>query len=181
MKKHRVIFCGTPHFAVPSLKALLQDNRFEIVAVLTQPDMPAGRNLVLTAPPVKLLAQGYNVPIFQPLKISQIIDTLRDLQPDVIVVAAYAQIIPTSILELPAFGCVNVHASLLPHYRGASVLQAPIMNGDRESGVTIMKMDATLDTGPILSQSTYRLSASETADSLGLACQSFAKYTCRLS
>lgn len=169
MKKHRLIFCGTPQFAVPSLKALLSDSRFEVVGVVTQPDMPAGRNLTLTAPPVKVLAKSYNLPVFQPLKVSQIIDTLRDLEPDVIVVAAYAQIIPTSILELPSFGCVNVHASLLPYYRGASVLQAPIMNGDKETGVTIMKMDATLDTGPLLSQSSYPLKPFETADSLGLA------------
>lgn len=167
MKKHRVIFCGTPQFAVPSLKALLADTRFEIIGVVTQPDMPAGRNLALTAPPVKVLAQGYNLPIFQPLKVSQIIDTFRDLQPDVIVVVAYAHIIPASILELPPFGCVNVHGSLLPRYRGASVLQAPIMNGDKETGITIMKMDATLDTGPLLSQASYVIKPLETADSLG--------------
>lgn len=167
MKKHRIIFCGTPQFAVPSLKALLTDSRCEVVGVITQPDMPAGRNLTLTAPPVKALAQSYNIPIFQPLKISQIFDTLRDMQPDVIVVVAYAQIIPTSILELPSFGCINVHGSLLPRYRGASVLQAPIMNGDKETGVTIMKMDATLDTGPLLRQASYKIKPSETADSLG--------------
>lgn len=169
MKPSRLIFCGTPEFAVPSLKVLITDPRFEVCAVVTQPDMPAGRNLTLTAPAVKLLAKSYNIPVFQPQKIKQIIDTLRDFEPAVIVVVAYAQIIPSSILELPPHGCVNVHGSLLPAYRGAAVLQAPILNGDQVTGVTIMKMDKTLDTGPIISQAEYRLKPTETADSLGIA------------
>ncbi len=169
MKKPRIIFCGTPSLAVPVLKSLLNDERFEVAAVVTQPDMPAGRSLTLTAPPIKILAQSYGLPVFQPAKISHCLDELRALSPEVIVVLAYAQIIPKSILDLPPAGCVNLHASLLPKYRGASVLQAPIMNGDTETGITIMRMDETLDTGPIISQAHYILKQNETADSLGQA------------
>lgn len=169
MKKHRLIFVGTPKFSVPCLKALLDDARFEVVAVITQPDMPAGRSMELTSPPVKIVASSYGLKIYQPPKISHIIDDLRELAPDVIVVVAYAQIIPESILNLPAFGCVNVHGSLLPKYRGASVLQAPIMNGDTVTGVTIMLMDKTLDTGPMLCQAEYHMKSNETADSLAIA------------
>lgn len=166
MKKQRIIFVGTPKFSVPSLKALIEDSRFEVVAVITQPDMPAGRSLTLTPPPIKILAQNYGLQIFQPPKISQINDQIRELEIDALVVVAYAQIIPESTLALPKFGCVNVHGSLLPKYRGASVLQAPIINGDEVTGVTIMVMDKTLDTGPILRQAEYTITATETADSL---------------
>lgn len=169
MKKQRLIFVGTPKFSIPSLKALLDDARFEVVAVITQPDMPAGRSMELTPPPVKVVASSYSLKIFQPPKISHIIDDLRELNPDVIVVVAYAQIIPESILSLPKFGCVNVHGSLLPKYRGASVLQAPIINGDPVTGVTIMLMDKTLDTGPMLRQAEYQIKPEETADSLAVA------------
>jgi methionyl-tRNA formyltransferase len=166
MKKQRIIFVGTPKFSVPSLKTLIEDSRFEVVAVITQPDMPAGRSLTLTPSPIKILAQNYGLQIFQPPKISQINDQIRELEIDALVVVAYAQIIPESTLALPKFGCVNVHGSLLPKYRGASVLQAPIINGDEVTGVTIMVMDKTLDTGPILRQAEYTITATETADSL---------------
>lgn len=169
MARHRIIFIGTPAFAVPSLQALLNDQRFEVAAVVTQPDMPAGRSLELTPPPVKITAQNYSLPVFQPAKISQILDQLRELQPSAIVVVAYAQIIPESVLSLSKFGCVNVHASLLPKYRGASVIQAPIMNGDAESGVTIMLMDKTLDTGPLLRQVRYTLKEHENSATLAEA------------
>lgn len=169
MKKYRIIFVGTPTFSVPSLKSLIDDSRFEVVAVITQPDMPAGRSLTLTPPPIKILAQNYGLHIFQPPKISQINDQIRELEIDALVVVAYAQIIPESTLTLPTFGCVNVHGSLLPRYRGASVLQAPIINGDKVTGVTIMVMDKTLDTGPILKQAEYTIKLEETADSLALA------------
>ena len=169
MKKYRIIFVGTPTFSVPSLKSLIDDSRFEVVAVITQPDMPAGRSLTLTPPPIKILAQNYGLHIFQPLKISQINDQIRELEIDALVVVAYAQIIPESTLALPTFGCVNVHGSLLPRYRGASVLQAPIINGDKVTGVTIMVMDKTLDTGPLLKQAEYTIKPEETADSLALA------------
>lgn len=166
MPRHRLVFIGTPAFAVPSLKALIDDLRFEVVGVVTQPDMPAGRSMELTPPPVKITAQNYSLPVMQPPKISQIIDQLRELKPAAIVVVAYAQIIPESVLAIPPFGCVNVHASLLPKYRGASVIQAPIMNGDERSGVTIMVMDKTLDTGPLLRQAEYRLRPDETSATL---------------
>lgn len=169
MKKHRLVFCGTPTLALPTLKALITDERFNVVAVVSQPDMPAGRSHTLTAPPVKQLAQSYSIPVLQPGKIIQIQDELRQLEPEVIVVMAYAQIIPPAILQLPPQGCVNVHLSLLPKYRGASVLQAPIMNGEADSGITIMVMDEKLDTGPLLSQTPYHITATETADSLGTA------------
>lgn len=169
MKRYRLAFCGTPQIAVPTLKTLITDPRFDVRAVITQPDMPAGRNLVLTPPPVKTIAESYRIPVFQPTKISQIIDTIRELDLDTIVVLAYAQIIPQTILGLPRSGCINVHGSLLPAYRGASVLQAPLLNGDTETGVTIMKMDVTLDTGPLLRQARYTITPAETADSLGKA------------
>ena len=128
MNRYRIAFVGTPKISLPALTALKNDNRFEIVTVVTQPDMPAGRNLELTPPPVKTTAEGYGLNVLQPQKISQIIDQLREMQLDAIVVIAYAQIIPESILSLPKYGCVNIHGSLLPKYRGAAVLQAPILN-----------------------------------------------------
>lgn len=169
MSKYKLAFVGTPKFAVPCLTALLNDTRFEIKAVISQPDMPAGRNLELMPTPVKVLALSKNIPVYQPQKISQIIDELRNLELDAIVVVAYAQIIPEAILNLPKFGCVNVHGSLLPKYRGASVLQAPILNNDATTGVTIMLMDKTLDTGPILKQASIKISSEETTESLGEA------------
>lgn len=169
MKKSKIIFVGTPQFAVPSLKALLADTRFEVKAVITQPDMPAGRSMELTPPPVKIIANNYGLRLFQPQKISQIIDEIRALEPDLLVVVAYAQIIPESILSIPHKGCINIHGSLLPKYRGASVLQAPLIHGDAVTGITIMLMDKTLDTGPILRQAEYSIKPTETADSLAVA------------
>jgi len=164
MQEIKVIFVGTPDFAVPSLQSLIRNTDFKVEAVITQPDMPVGRKQTLTPPPVKTVAQECGIPVFQPQKISQIIDQIRNLQPDVIVVAAYSQIIPENILNIPKYGCVNVHASLLPKYRGASVIQAVILNGEKESGVTIMLMDKTLDTGPILSQTKIDLDENSTAE-----------------
>ncbi|MFH0840598.1 MAG: methionyl-tRNA formyltransferase [bacterium] len=164
MKEIKVIFVGTPEFAVPSLQSLIRNTDFKVEAVITQPDMPVGRKQVLTAPPVKIIAQECNIPVLQPQKITQIIDQIRALQPDVIVVAAYAQIIPENILSIPKYGCVNVHASLLPRHRGASVIQASILNNDKKSGITIMLMDKTLDTGPILSQTEISLDENSTTE-----------------
>ncbi len=166
MKPFRIAFVGTPQISIPCLEALSTDERFEIVVVVTQPDMPAGRNLELTPPPVKTFAVGHDLQVLQPQKISLIADQLREMQLDAIVVIAYAQIIPESILSLPKFGCVNVHGSLLPKYRGAAVLQAPILNNDSETGVTIMLMDKNLDTGPILKQKAFPITAQETAGTL---------------
>lgn len=158
----KTIFIGTPIFSVPALEALLGDRRFEVMAVISQPDRPAGRKQVIMPTPVKEAALKHGLTVFQPDKISSILDSLTELKPDVIVVVAYAQIIPESVLNLPRYGCINIHASLLPKYRGAAVLQAPILHGDKETGVTIMKMDKTLDTGPIIFQAKIELDPEET-------------------
>lgn len=157
---------GTPEFALPGLKALLESSDFEIIGVYTQPDKPAGRKQKLTPPPVKILATEKNIPVFQPEKIRTEIDNIKGLNPDLIVVIAYGKIIPQEILDIPQYGCVNVHASLLPKYRGASCLAAPILNGDQESGVTIMEMDAGMDTGNIIKQTASPLSDQETLATL---------------
>ncbi|MCX6794513.1 MAG: methionyl-tRNA formyltransferase [Candidatus Falkowbacteria bacterium] len=161
-KKIRVIFMGTPEFAVPGLSRLLATPEFEIVGVFTQPDKPVGRKQILTPSPIKELALKYRLPFFQPEKIRPETATIKNLKPDLIVVIAYGKIIPPEILDIPTFGCINVHASLLPKYRGAACLNAPILNGDAATGVTIMKMEAGLDTGPILRQAKIKLSGSET-------------------
>lgn len=152
---------GTPEFSLPGLKKLLAEPSFEIVGVFTQPDKPVGRKQILTPPPVKKLAAENNLKIFQPEKIRLEVETIANLQPDLIVVIAYGKIIPPSILDIPRSGCINVHASLLPKYRGAACLNAPILNGDSETGITIMKMEAGLDTGPILRQSKIKLTGTE--------------------
>jgi methionyl-tRNA formyltransferase len=137
-----------------SLEKLARDKSFSVAAAVTQPDKPKGRDLKLQPSPVKMLAQKLQLPVLQPAKArdEQFISQLRELKPDLIVVVAYGQILPQSILDLPKFGCVNVHTSLLPKYRGAAPIQRAIASGETETGVTIMKMDAGLDTGPILSQ-----------------------------
>jgi methionyl-tRNA formyltransferase len=150
----RIIFMGTPELAATSLAALLREPAFQIVAVVTQPDRPKGRDLKLQPSPVKELALAAGLPVLQPLKAREesFLLELRALQPDLIAVAAFGQILPQSILELPRLGCLNVHTSLLPKYRGASPIQSAILNGDPVTGVTIMKMDVGLDTGDILTQ-----------------------------
>ena len=153
---------GTPEFSLPGLSALINGADFEIVGIFTQPDKPVGRKQILTAPPVKVLALKNKFPVFQPEKIKMATENIRALAPDLIVVIAYGQIIPQNILDIPTYGCINVHASLLPKYRGAACLNAPILNGDQKTGVTIMKMEAGLDTGPILRQGEMELNGSET-------------------
>jgi methionyl-tRNA formyltransferase len=145
---------GTPELACASLQALLDSQHFQIAAVVTQPDRPKGRDLKLMPSPVKELALRRGLAIFQPAKArdEQFIEVVRQLQPDLIAVAAYGQILPPAFLEVPRFGCLNVHTSLLPKYRGAAPIQWAILNGESETGVTIMKMNAGLDTGEILSQ-----------------------------
>jgi len=144
---------GTAELSCASLEKLARDKSYSVVAVVTQPDKPKGRELKLTPSPVKVLAEKLNVPVLQPLKArdEKFIGELLELNPDLIVVVAYGQILPPAILELPRFGCLNVHTSLLPKYRGAAPIQWAIASGDAETGVTIMKMDAGLDTGPVLS------------------------------
>ena len=148
----RIVFMGTPELAGESLAALLREPAFQIVAVVTQPDRPKGRDLKLTPPPVKQIALAAGLPVLQPVKArdESFIAGLRSFHPELIAVAAFGQILPGTILEMPRYGCLNVHTSLLPKYRGASPIQSAILNGDAETGVTIMKMDAGLDTGDIL-------------------------------
>jgi methionyl-tRNA formyltransferase len=150
----RIIFMGTAELSCASFSKLAGDEQFKIVAVVTQPDKPKGRELKLQPSPVKMLAQKLNLPILQPARArdEKFIAQLHELKPDLIVVVAYGQILPQAILDLPKFGCLNVHTSLLPKYRGASPIQSAILNGETETGVTIMKMDASLDTGEIISQ-----------------------------
>jgi methionyl-tRNA formyltransferase len=150
----RIIFLGTAELSCASLQALAGDAKFQIAAVATQPDQPQGRDLKLQPSPVKSLALRLGLPVLQPERArdEKFIAELRALQPDLIVVVAYGQILPPAILDLPRHGCLNVHTSLLPKYRGAAPIQWAIANGDTETGVTLMKMDVGLDTGPIVSQ-----------------------------
>ena len=146
-----IVFAGTPDFAVPALQALL-DSPHRVPAVYTQPDRPAGRGRKLRASPVKELARQHGVPVHQPLTLKEaaVQQTLAGLQPDLMVVVAYGLILPRSVLEIPRHGCLNIHASLLPRWRGAAPIQRAILNGDSETGVSIMQMDAGLDTGDVL-------------------------------
>ena len=148
----RIIFMGTAELSCASLEKLAGDKYFSLAAIVTQPDKPKGRELKLTPSPVKILAEKLMLPVLQPLKArdEKFIAELRELKPDLMVVVAYGQILPPAILDLPPHGCLNVHTSLLPKYRGAAPIQWAIANGEPETGVTIMKMDAGLDTGPIL-------------------------------
>ncbi len=158
---------GTPQFAVPTLRALLSHH--EVVAVVTQPDAAAGRGRVVSVSPVKTLALEHGAPVLQPesLKPPEVVEQLRAYAPDVIVVAAFGQILRRPVLALPPHGCVNVHASLLPRWRGASPISAAIAAGDAVTGVTIMQMDAGLDTGPILTQRSEAICPDDTAGALG--------------
>lgn len=149
----RIVFMGTAELSCASLEKLAGDKTVSVAAVVTQPDKPKGRDLRLTPSPVKVLAEKWCLPVLQPVKArdEKFISELRALKPDLIVVVAYGQILPQAMLDVPPHGCLNVHTSLLPNYRGAAPIQWAIANGDAETGVTIMKMDAGLDTGPILS------------------------------
>jgi len=163
----RIVFMGSPDFAVPILKGLITHH--QVVGVVTQPDRPAGRGRKLKPPPVKELALRCGLPLLQPESICQeeAIAWLRERKPDVIVVAAFGQILPSSVLGIPPRGCLNVHASLLPRYRGAAPIPAAILAGDKETGVTIMLMDEGMDTGPILAQRSCPIERWDTAASLG--------------
>jgi methionyl-tRNA formyltransferase len=149
----RIIFMGTAELSCASLEKICNDKNFSVIAIVTQPDKPKDRDLKLSPSPVKILAEKLNLPVLQPLKArdEKFISKLRELKPDLLVVVAYGQILPQTLLDVPKFGCVNVHTSLLPKYRGAAPIQWAIADGEAETGVTIMKMDAGLDTGPILS------------------------------
>ena len=163
----RLVFMGTPEFAVPALQALLAGED-TVVGVVCQPDKPAGRRLDLHAPPVKDCARAHAVPVFQPQKIRtpEALEHLQGWQPDLIVVAAYGKILPKTLLDLPACGCINIHASLLPKYRGAAPVQWAIAHGETHSGVTIMQVSEELDAGDILLQKSVALKPDETGGSL---------------
>ena len=163
----KIVFMGTPDFAVGTLHALAESEH-EILAVVTQPDKPKGRGKALQPTPVKEEALRYGIPVYQPKKVreEEFQAVLRELNPDLIVVVAFGQLIPKSILELPRYGCVNVHASLLPKYRGAAPIQWAVIDGEKESGVTIMKMDEGLDTGDMIAKAVVPLAADETGGSL---------------
>jgi len=163
----KIVYMGTPDFAVGPLEAII-DAGHEVVAVVTQPDRPKGRSGKLIASPVKECALSHGITVLQPQKIRlpESVEELRQYPADIFVVAAFGQILSTEVLEMPKYGCINIHASLLPHLRGASPIQQAILMGDKESGVTIMQMDATLDTGDILYQKTVPILGSDTGGSL---------------
>jgi methionyl-tRNA formyltransferase len=163
----KVVFAGTPEFAARCLEALLE-SRHLVSGVLTQPDRPAGRGLEPAAPPVKRLAMARGIPVHQPasLKDAQVQGELRDARPEVMVVVAYGLILPQAVLEIPRHGAVNVHASVLPRWRGAAPIQRALLAGDRETGVSIMQMDAGLDTGPVLVQESLPILEDDTAGTL---------------
>jgi methionyl-tRNA formyltransferase len=167
MKKLNIVFAGTPAFSVPSLAALYNSDH-NIIAVYTQPDRPKGRGLKLHASEVKTWALEHNLPIYQPLnfKASQDLDILRTLKPDLVVVVAYGLILPQSFLDIPKFGCVNVHASILPRWRGAAPIQYALLHGDNETGVSIMQLDAGMDTGPVFCNANCSINLTDNAQIL---------------
>ena len=157
---------GSPDFALPALRSLAK--HYEVVGVVTQPDRASGRGRELKAPPVKLLAQELNIPVIQPMKLREpeAMQQLQEWNPDLIVVAAFGQILKKDVLDMPKYGCINIHASLLPRWRGAAPINAAVLAGDEETGVTIMKMDVGLDTGPMLAMKRIRIKPDDTAGSL---------------
>lgn len=163
----RIVFMGTPDFAVPCLQRLLEDGH-EVPAVFTQPDKPVGRHAVLTPPPVKQLALSHGIPVYQPTKMRDgtVAALLRELAPDCLVVVAYGRILPQEILDVPPRGCVNIHGSLLPRYRGAAPIQWSVIRGETVTGVTSMFMDAGMDTGDIIDTLTTPIGENETAGEL---------------
>lgn len=163
----RIIFMGTPDFSVPALKALVEAGH-DVIAVITQPDKPKGRGKEVQMPPVKEQALEYNIPVYQPVKARdpEFVKFLTDLAPEAMVVAAFGQLLPKSILDIPKYGCINIHASLLPKYRGASPIQYAVINGEKESGITTMVMAEALDTGDMLDQAKVTLDPKETGGSL---------------
>ena len=162
----RVVFMGTPEFAVPTLEALIAHH--EVIAVVTQPDKPKGRGKAMACPPVKETAMAHDIPVYQPVRVREesFVGTLRELQPDVIVVVAFGQILPESILNIPPYGCINVHASLLPKYRGAAPIQWAIINGEKETGITTMYMAKGLDTGDMIDTVVIPIDPKETGETL---------------
>lgn len=163
----KVVFMGTPDFAVPTLEKIIEAGH-EVLAVVTQPDKAKGRGKKVLFPPVKEKALEHNLPVYQPRRAREpeFIEQMRELNPDVMVVVAFGQILPKDILDIPKYGCINVHASLLPKYRGAAPIQWAVINGDKISGVTTMQMDVGLDTGDMLLKTEVELAEDETGGSL---------------
>lgn len=163
----KVLFMGTPDFAVSSLEAIIGAGH-DLVGVVTQPDKVKGRGGKISFPAIKEAALAHNLTVYQPSRVrdSEFIEIIRDLDPEVIVVAAFGQLLPKELLDMPLYGCINVHASLLPKYRGAAPIQAAIINGEKESGITIMHMDVKLDTGDMILQESIPLAEDETGGSL---------------
>ncbi|WP_456396074.1 methionyl-tRNA formyltransferase [Desulfurobacterium sp.] len=169
MERFNIVFMGTPDFAVPPLKKLLENDAFKVSLVVTQPDKPAGRGRKLRPPPVKLVADRYGIPVVQPEKVrgnEELFEKLRKIAPDFIVVAAYGKILPEELLRIPKVAPVNIHASLLPKYRGASPIQSVLLNGEKKTGVTIMKITEKLDSGDIYIQEETSITIDDTAQTL---------------
>ncbi len=167
MDSPKVVFMGSPDFAVPALVALAE--KFAVAGVVTQPDRPSGRGRNLASPPVKILADELCIPVLQPQRLHKepaVMDQLRAWNPDLIVVTAFGQILRPEVLDLPQYGCLNVHASLLPRWRGAAPVNAAILHGDAKTGITIMKMDPGLDTGPLISKRAIPIEPDDTAGSM---------------
>lgn len=166
----KVVFFGTPQFAIPSLQTLLQDQNFQVVAVVTQPDKRRARGTAIIPSPVKQLAQEHNIPIWQPQRCktdSEFAQYLQTIKADVFVVVAYGQILPNSLLTIPKLGCINVHGSILPQYRGAAPIQWSIYNGDEQTGITTMLMDEGMDTGAMLLKSYLSIGILDNAQQIG--------------
>ena len=163
----RIVFMGTPDFSVPALKALVEVGH-QVIAVVTQPDKPKGRGKEVQMTPVKIQAMEYGIPVYQPAKVREasFVEVLQGLEADVYVVIAFGQILPKAVLELPKYGCINIHASLLPKYRGAAPIQWCVIDGERETGITTMMMDVGLDTGDMLEKTVIPIEEKETGGSL---------------
>lgn len=163
----RILFMGTPDFSVPTLECLA-NSRHEVIGVVTQPDKPKGRGNTLTMPPVKVKALELGIPVYQPAKIrsAECVEQLKDLKPDVAVVIAFGQIMSKEVLDIPVYGCVNIHASLLPKYRGAAPIQWAVIDGEKETGITTMMMDEGIDTGDMLEKLVIPIDLKETGGSL---------------
>ena len=163
----RIIYMGTPDFAVPTLDTLIQSEH-EVIAVITQPDKPKGRGKAMQFPPVKEKALEYDIPVYQPAKVRdpEFIKQMEQWKPDAIIVVAFGQILPKAVLDLPKYGCINVHASLLPKYRGAAPIQWVIIDGEKETGITTMFMDTKLDTGDMIKKTVIPIDGKETGGSL---------------
>lgn len=164
----KIVFMGTPDFAVPSLEKLISTDGYEVVGVFTQPDKPKGRGYTLTPPPVKVCATEHGIPVYQPesVKNGEAIPILEELQPDVIVVAAFGMLLKSDILDFPKYGCMNVHGSILPKYRGAAPIQRAVIDGEEYSGITIMQMGVGLDTGDMLVKREVKIEENETSGEL---------------